>query len=194
MTKGWRQESARHSLARKGIKTKTFKEKEIGLPIGKYITTASDIKWEMPEGETFEHTTSKKVIHHPDGFDYKFDIVSTDLYEASGEEDTKGKYLVTLNLVPTAKSLGKKQLRNVAETSGIKPKNVTIQDIEQYRYGVPLKSITTKQPTKEIKKFKRESIAVKGLIGFYLDKPYNRMGNTGWDLLRDSGALKSDLK
>ncbi len=159
------------------------------IKVRKHIRTLGG-SFEEPEGEEISHFIGKKTISHPDGFSYKFDIVVIDLYEVAGDAGTEGKYAVGLYLVPTPNSLSKKALKEVANSMGVGTKYVDIRSIQEYGHSILLKDLVTTTPEKAVLGLKKESEMIEFMIGFYLDKPVNRVGETGWTVLKEIGALK----
>jgi hypothetical protein len=111
------------------------------------------------------------------------------------------------------KEMSKKFKKQVADCAGITPDEISITDVKDYSSGVPsttfLEGIEGHKepdiPSKVIKwkdgrverYFKNEEDAKKyvkqvwaknawgmfGLIGFQLDRSWNMVGNTGWDII-----------
>lgn len=69
----------------------------------------------------------------------------------------------------------------------LKDKECLLMDILYYGYAIPLHNKTVKSDNLNdtIDSAMAVSPCIKGLIGFELDRMINRIGNTGWDLLRD---------
>ena len=91
--------------------------------------------------------------------------------------------------------LGKKIKKSVADTSGIKPSKVDEYDCWQYGLEVAcgrdekLENITGLDDPKlqEVIQFAGDVCATTllGTIGFTLDQPINRIGDTGWKQASD---------
>ena len=110
--------------------------------------------------------------------------------------DTKdGDFKVFLFLVPDVKTLGKKTKACVAATSGIKPSEVDEYDCWQYGLEVAcgrdekLENITGLDDPKlqEVIQFAGDvgATTILGMVGFTLDQPINRVGDTGWKKAAD---------
>lgn len=106
--------------------------------------------------------------------------------------DTKnGDFKVYLFVVPDVKTMGQNALKSVAHTCGIESSEVTEDDVRSYGFEVPLGSdvklegITGLDDPKllEVVKFAGTvAPTILGLIGFYLDRPVNGFGDTGWKI------------
>ena len=107
--------------------------------------------------------------------------------------DTKdGDFNVHLFLVPDVTTLGEKTKNSVAATSGIQPSEVDEYDCWQYGLEVAcgreekLENITGLNDPKlqEVIQFAGDVAAasILGMIGFTLDQPINKNGDTGWTL------------
>lgn len=126
-------------------------------------------------------------------FDYKFVVEVYDIHEMTGKE--VDEYSVSLLLVPTLNSLNPQKKQNVLDQSCIDEDEATMYDIVSYGIRVTLGAETIKQNGKywdecEPLQEALNAIAnvydtVNSLLGFYLDKYVNRIGNDGWDLLQD---------
>jgi hypothetical protein len=126
--------------------------------------------------------------------DCKLVIKLVDWYESTGDDSVKGDVRVSVLLVPLPSSVNSDQLQSIAHSCGIEPSDVTVNDMCDYGLQVPMASETVKGIDGDAP---LESGAVKdllrtasycldgigGLVGFYLDRPANRIGNTGWDFL-----------
>lgn len=152
---------------------------------------------------------SKKTFKHKEdglNFDYKYVVFIEDLGEYDSEWE--GQVLIELKLVVMPKSLNKKKKDEVASCSGIAAKDVTVIDIAEYGFYVPLGREQFHVTSSDLMKSKRAqqvltAIAsiyemLDAMIGFYLDRPINRMGTTGWDTIyecvKGRNAIQATLK
>ena len=114
--------------------------------------------------------------------------------DMSEYEDTQD-HVITIGVVPSFDSLTTEHQQDILnqymedDREGmLENKDALITDILSYGFSVPLHTVTIKNPN-EVEHAIDSAIAVRfgvsGLIGFELDRPRNRIGNTGWDLLSD---------
>ncbi len=127
---------------------------------------------------------------------------------AEYDENLKGINTV-FALIPTFESLNKKQQESLANFCGFtieeyreyinaynNPETITCNDIFDYgmyvvlgyecqEYETPCECVDDYDYTKQtLAAIANVYEAVGSLIGFYLDKPVNRIGETGWDYLK----------
>lgn len=117
-------------------------------------------------------------------------IQDTDMSEYEDTDD----HIITIGVVPSFESLSEKNKESILsqfmeedrksmeeDTMGLLQENLC------YGFSVPLHEITVKP--EEVEHAIESAIAVRfgisGLIGFELDRPRNRIGSTGWDILND---------
>ena len=117
-------------------------------------------------------------------------IQDTDMSEY---EDTD-EHVITVGVIPSYNSLSERNKESIisqfakedAEEFKKTPETL-LPDVLDYGYSVSLHSVAVKEP--EVEHALNSAIAVRfgitGLIGFELDKYINRIGNTGWDFLKD---------
>lgn len=60
-----------------------------------------------------------------------------------------------------------------------------IQTLIDHGFGVPVWRVEGNNLRKLLADARREVRMVRGMFGFYMDRAYNGIGTTGWDLLRD---------
>lgn len=123
--------------------------------------------------------SKQTFTHEEDGltFNYKYII------EGAWCDD---KILYTLALVPCANSLDNGMRANVAASCGIEEDEITTFDIFDYGYSVSFGTKIVDSEEVDIMIFDMVSSIVEvidSLRGFYLDKPTNRLGTNGWELL-----------
>jgi hypothetical protein len=109
-----------------------------------------------------------------------------DLAEFMPEDDYTDdtRFVVEVQCVPLPEYLTEDALESVTDGS-YEP---NIYDIASYGYSVPLweKSCGEADLDTTLQEAIDEIPDMSGLIGFYLDKPYNRMGDSGWTILEDA--------
>lgn len=146
---------------------------------------------------------SKETFHHEDetSFDYKFCVEIIDLEYATGEEEDKNKYGIELAIVPMFHSLCDKQKKSILDCSCITEDEVNTRDTYQEGCSIMIgyeEVVVSIDDFESGKGFegcepimsRLNAIAnifecVNSLRGFYLDKPQNAIGTTGWDLIED---------
>lgn len=153
----------------------------------RYTTLSGDVNWLEYGGKW----VSPKLNNGE--FDYWLVLELTNMHEATGEE-RGDKYVVELCAVSPTQAGD--NLDKAFECCGI-PVGDAARDNEfaqvecLHSYGVRavLVSRSGNNAHKLMREVKREP--VDGLFGFYMDRPENRIGSTGWELLR--GDLDSAL-
>ena len=196
---GWKGESRRHSLARKGIRT-NIPTKAKGL--GK-VTTDQEIRFEddyitfdgKPKYLKFDYDIEQYYLsleeyEHPDDFKFKIAIQVMDAYAMTGDDELEGKYWVTLYLIPKLK--GEERVEMISDI-GYKDPDEDLIYIESLSYGYNIQLnnelVEESEVNKYIEEFVVEGDIVPTLSGFYLDRYVNRIGDTGWDRLREYGVM-----
>ena len=110
------------------------------------------------------------------------------LRDALGDE-AESDYVVELQLVPT--KVTKEHKQDVISYLGIPPEKWKDEDvrawgIKEYGLGIPLWNDSGDDIDELSKEADEQAIPISSTIGFYLDKSVNRLGSTGWDMLRDA--------
>lgn len=137
--------------------------------------------------------TTRKVYDQNDPdlpFKYKY------VYQESEVEDG---LLSDLTLVMMPESLGEKVRANMARVAGIEEKDLNETDVAMDGRGCVLiaskfiedeDGIDNPDEDERVKETRETAAnclsAFDGLLGFYLDKYQNRLGTTGWDVLREA--------
>jgi hypothetical protein len=110
----------------------------------------------------------------------------TNFFEATGDDRFEDEpYVGELLLVPQNRSLSKDTLESIADSAGIDEDEVTESD--KLGYGASIRlgdELTGDDPIEIANELGKQAPAQAGLIGFMLDRPVNRIGDTGWDELR----------
>ena len=114
--------------------------------------------------------------------------------QVSSSSYPEGLFGLNLYLVPTPDQFSADKLASIAHTCGIEPSDVKLDDVCDEGSYVPLGSDELKgvkgyddpKLTDSLKFIGTNVIpCISGLIGFYLDKPINGCGTTGWDFLKE---------
>lgn len=140
---------------------------------------------------------SKATYHHKEDngsldFKYKYVLHAKNLYEMTGEDESHNKWALGLDLVPMPKSLVKKERISVASYYDMNVGELDAFAVHDYGLYVPLGEVVVDvsagfdnvMPDK----FNEGASVVETINtmrGFYFDRPINRVGTTGWDLLNN---------
>ena len=148
------------------------------------FTNYFDTVWISKEPFTVELDTKDIKLH--------LFIEYLDMSECIADCNTQD---VSIGVIPTFDSLSKKHQDSIlnqftAEEQEHYKANPTalLYDIMCYGFKITLHTETTEDLNKVdhlIKSAVAVSPCVSGLIGFDLDRMFNRIGNTGWDFLSD---------
>lgn len=140
---------------------------------------------------------TKKVYKHEEeglNFDYRYVVRVENLYELTGDDDYKGKVGIGLYIVPTTESFCKESLEKVLTCSGLTDtSDLNVCDIISYGYGITMGYETIKNCRYiDGTKVKDKLVAIANLLetfdsmrGFFLDCVWNKLGTTGWDVLKE---------
>lgn len=148
--------------------------------------------------EVFEHYEPDENGDEKIWFKYNLGIKVESMYSYLNE-DEDGYDLIHFELfiVPLAEYLHKNKLKEIADFCGIKLNEVISRDIIDYG-GCPVLEKDTIHSSEEFYDVTENeevmtkldtcahiSVAANGTRGFALDKAWNAIGSTGWDLLYD---------
>lgn len=138
--------------------------------------------------DTVYYETYETYKHKEDGFnfDYKYVIRTSDFSEGDHDyEELLDTYQVELFLVVSPDSLDKDVYEAIADNMSIE--EVTCDEIVDYGLGVLLGAEELSASNGDARGMLNTVATVLAAIdmtrGMYLDKPWNRVGNTGWDLI-----------
>lgn len=126
---------------------------------------------------------SKETFEHDEGPDFTFKykyVIQAEYYD--------GGWYYELLLVPTPESLAAKKRASVASSSCVEENELEIQDLVWYGCTVVMESDVTRG--EDLDGSVIDAIAsvfhcIDGLRGFFLDKPQNAIGYTGWTYLEE---------
>ncbi|MFA5238403.1 MAG: hypothetical protein WC476_01670 [Phycisphaerae bacterium] len=145
-----------------------------------------DINW-----QTYGGTWVTKKLNNGD-FDYWIVVEFINLEESLSESELKEvgfKYQVEVHAVSPSEA-GVKGLQNALECVGMENFEGEITDLMKvealYQYGISafLDSFTGNN-AREVMKDARHSLdAIASMLGFFMDGAKNRLGHTGWDLIK----------
>lgn len=134
--------------------------------------------------ESIENYYESKETFNNGEFSYKLFIEVVNCADFDNEvENSNESFLVSLSVVKTKKHLSKKNLESIMQCCGITRKEVSTYDIATYGLQAGLTSFRTKDLKTSLNFLANISNVYTGMLGFFLDRPQNRIGNTGWDFL-----------
>jgi len=152
---------------------------------------------------------SRKTFRHEEEdltFNYKYAIVVTDVGAYTG--DGYDPIVVELLLVPSFNDLTEENKNNIRDCYGYGDDEISEKwlwmDVLDYSFAVKIGEESVSNPSEDerdewinsepIKAILESAVAVYEVVdslrGFYLDKAWNRIGTTGWDILNN--AIKNE--
>lgn len=149
----------------------------------KFLT--GDINWQKYGGKF----VSKKLNNGD--FDYWLVLDVTNMHEATGDEN-QDKYIVEIHAV-SPEAAGKTGLDAAFSSAGMSDEQLTelendplvqVETLNDYGIFAMLKSFSGNNLGKLMREARREANMCEGLFGFYMDRQENRIGQSGWDLIR----------
>lgn len=129
-------------------------------------------------------------------FDYWLVIEVLNWEEATGETN-QGKYNVSISAVAPSE-VPEAEMKRAFESCGNETIDATIrletkvEVLHQYGIYAYLWNQNGNNLKKLLTEAKKEAQAISTLFGFYMDCPENKMGSTGWDLIK--GDLNAAFK
>ena len=139
--------------------------------------------------------TKQTYEHREDGlnFDYKFVIRAENAYELTGESEDENVWHMEMLLVPTIDSLLPKKQKALQDMmgEGWEPNLIDLIDEGYYvQFGFEAVKVDPDKGYDAVMNPKYDEAAsvvdnMNAMRGFYLDKPQNRIGSTGWDILNE---------
>jgi hypothetical protein len=170
-----------------------MEQKHLGISFSNMILKDGKLVQFTPEHKLSlveDHDTAKVLmseVFNNTEFDYRVFIRVTYLSEFGLGEEYDGKAEVEVHIAKTAEYLSKEKLQGIAETYGIEPEEVRPYDIADYGLSATIESVLVEDNKEaidqQVKLFTERISGYTGLLGFYLDRPQNRIGNNGWDFL-----------
>lgn len=165
------------------------------------ISTNGDQRFADKFNTVFDESESyfeSQVFHHDVDDDIKFDYTyCVHVFDWREYDSKKCAIGIQLYLVPTFQSLTKEKQDSVLSCCCIDADDVTVMDMVSYGIGVPLGYVEVEVDENFEYDTDDDKIAsvldsianvyetIDAMRGFYLDKPVNRLGSDGWDLLYD---------
>ena len=142
----------------------------------KFLT--GDVDWQTYGGQFIS-----QKLNNGD-FDYWLVLNFINMHEATGDEETD-KYHVTILAV--SPELNIQEADALIEDYGV---NLPITDemrvgaLANYVIAAHLKGFSGNNYSSLMKEAKKEAQVIPLLFGFYMDRPQNAIGSTGWDCIR----------
>ena len=143
-----------------------------------------------------------KILFHPDGednwisdkqnngdFDYWLRLKLYDMERESVEEGTPRWIAQVTAIAPGL--LTKEKLAEVAESACVDIEEVNLRDIGDHGFCAYLYEESSGSKRRLLEKAKKEAQTISLLFGFYMDKPQNHWGLSGWDYI--SGNITVEL-
>lgn len=143
-----------------------------------------DINWKTYGGKFIT-----KKLNNGD-FDYYIVIEFINMHEATGDEK-QDKYSVSIQAVSTTEA-GEKNIKSALDCCGIDIETIPqehretaiIEVLSTYGVYATLKTLSGNNYRKVLTQAHKELQAITCLFGFYMDRPENRIGSTGWDMIK----------
>lgn len=148
--------------------------------------------------EIFEHYELDENGDEKIWFKYHLGIQVTSMYSyLSEDEEGYNDIYIELFMVPLVEYLHENKLKDIVSSYGIETNEVTLRDIIDYG-GCPILEKDSVRSSEEYYDVTENeevmtkldacaytSVAANGIRGFALDKAWNAIGSTGWDLLHE---------
>lgn len=172
-----------------------MKHEIFGVSFEHDVLKADDLFDTIRDSDDEVILASKETYHHKedDGsldFDYKYVMHAENLYELTGEAVDENKWGIELQLVPMPKSLLAKELSDTAERYDESEDEVEIIDLvdEGKCVGMGYVTVDVSDGYDKVMPAKFDEGAsvvetINAMRGFYLDRAWNAVGSTGWDIL-----------
>jgi hypothetical protein len=138
---------------------------------------SGDVNWRKYGGKF----VSKKLNNGD--FDYWLVMEVINWLDATGD-DSQGKYVVSLSAI-SPDSVSKENLNRALESTGLTGvrKLDLVLALSDYGIYAPLWNESGDNLKVLLKEAHKQAILSSGLFGFYMDRPKNRLGQTGWNLI-----------
>lgn len=161
-------------------------------------------KWYSENDEYLQYISKEEFTHDDTDiddnglkFNYRYVIDGGTYFD-----DGKVHRFYNLLLVVCPKSLCKEKLESVLDCCGINVDEANCCDVADYGLSVPMGGVEFEYDEENDEGWNDEVLnnianvfeTIDRLRGFYLDKPMNRLGNTGWDLLYEAVQGRDLLK
>jgi len=146
----------------------------------KFLT--GDMNWETYGGKFI----SRKLNNGEFDYYLVMDILNWNEVDSEAVK-TNGQYCVSLHSVSPSEA-GSDNLRKAFECYGLDGTEdftsnplVQVECLESYGVYTPVWSASGNSLSKLMREARKQADVVHGLYGFYMDRPVNRIGTSGWD-------------
>ena len=156
----------------------------------KFKLLTGDLNWAVYGGKFIS-----QKLNNGD-FDYWLVIEVLNWQEATGETN-QGTYNVSISAVAPSK-VPETEMKRAFESCGNETTDATpssetkVEVLHQYGIYASLYNQNGNNLRKLLQEAKQEAQKINMLFGFYMDGPENKIGSTGWDLIK--GDLNAALK
>lgn len=149
-------------------------------------------------GEEQIYETKEVFQHEEEGlnFKYTYAVRVIDWGYATGEPEYENQFLVELQLVVHPDSLSEELAGSIMDCCGLAEDEFNVMDIISHGGGsVPMAHELVNEEYLEdmIDSAMGVTRAIDGMRGFFLDKPWNRIGTTGWDTVHYAVGERDNL-
>ncbi len=152
----------------------------------KFLT--GDVNWKKYGGQF----VTKKLSNGE--FDYWLVADFMNFHDATGAYDND-KYVVIISVV-SPQEAGKENIKEAKESYGLEDEKIGDLFLVEILHSYGIKSnvwqCTGNNADKLMKKARKELSNINMLFGFYMDRPQNMLGSTGWDFIK--GDITAGLK
>lgn len=163
------------------------------LPHFRFLT--GDVNWRQYGGKWIGKRQNNGE------FDYWLVIEFINWEEATGERNGHHRYWVGLSAVSPQEAgpvhlgqalAGWSQEGDSPEQEALLPDVVKVEALSDYGVSALLWQETGNNARKLLTQARQQALGAAHLFGFYMDGPQNRIGSTGWDLIR--GDIDAGLR
>ncbi len=184
----------------------------VGFSIHNYGATLESIKFsvltpqgakdadEMPMHMLYDDDGCLMIsdaIKHPELQEFYLVIEVTDMDSAGAVESDRDPLFCVEILAVSPKSVTEDDLNSALDSSGPGKDDPSAADsftqaesLVRYGKAAHLWQASSDDKDQLIAEAKKRLAKVQGMLGFYLDQPQNRMGDTGWSWIASPNRLK----
>ena len=197
-----------HSLSAKGVKSKSlYAIKQTSGAFRVESKTPTKLKLEQIGGDVSWKDYGGQFIvpekFNNGDFDYYLIVNFINMEDATGEEDLENKYVVEIQSVAPSE-VSKEDMKSALSSMGIddkdeikkvmKNKKQLAGLLAEYGLNATVYSAEGNNANELMKEAKNQIPVITGMFGFYMDRPMNRLGNTGWDFIKGDIGFKRMMK
>lgn len=150
-------------------------------------------------GDEYVFELKDNIDHEEEGFDfnYTYAIRVIDVYEITGDVEYKGLTSIEVELVVTPESICDSLLDSILSTMGlVDAEELDVYDIITYGGASVLMAkelVPNELATDKVLEAMNAIEAIDTMKGFYLDRPWNMIGTTGWDTIEYALGERENL-